>query len=82
MFQGGKYDICLSFLGTNFSVSIILFRVNLIGEHVDYCGYPVLPMAIEQSILLAAAPADDEYLHISNVNDKYKSYNCLVDSFV
>lgn len=31
-------------------------RVNLIGEHIDYCDGFVLPLAIERSIVIAAAP--------------------------
>ena len=31
-------------------------RVNLIGEHIDYCDGFVLPLAIERYIVVAAAP--------------------------
>src|SRR5258708_18949412 len=34
-------------------------RLNLIGEHTDSSGLPVLPIAIEQSVFVAAAVTDD-----------------------
>ena len=35
-------------------------RVNLIGEHVDYCGLPVLPAALSRGVALAFAARRDE----------------------
>jgi galactokinase len=34
-------------------------RVNLIGEHVDYSGYPVMPMAIERDTIVAVKVEKD-----------------------
>lgn len=47
------------------------FSVSLVGEHIDYCGYAVLPMAIEQDILIAVEPVKTEVVHLANINSSY-----------
>lgn len=47
--------------------------MNLIGEHIDYEGYSVLPMAIRQDTIVAIRRNEDQkVLRIANVNDKYQ----------
>ena len=42
------------------------------GEHIDYCGYAVLPMAVEQDVIIAAAVNADSILRLNNSNSEYK----------
>ncbi|CAI9119048.1 OLC1v1020709C1 [Oldenlandia corymbosa var. corymbosa] len=47
-------------------------RVNLIGEHIDYEGYSVLPMAIRQDTIVGIRiNKSEKVLRIANVNEKY-----------
>lgn len=43
-------------------------RVNLIGEHTDYNGGFVLPMAIEYQTTVAAAARDDRIIRVYSLN--------------
>ena len=43
-------------------------RVNLIGEHTDYNGGFVLPMAIEHATIVAAAGREDRKIRVCSLN--------------
>jgi galactokinase len=57
-------------------------RVNIIGEHIDYCGYSVLPAAVEQDFVMAYAPSDDDKITINNIDkDLYATEVISTDPF-
>ncbi len=43
-------------------------RVNLIGEHIDYNGFPVLPIAVDRRVWVAAAPRSEFTLCVRNID--------------
>jgi galactokinase len=46
-------------------------RVNLIGEHTDYCGLPVFPMAIEHGVRILLRARSDARVSLVNVDAAY-----------
>jgi N-acetylgalactosamine kinase len=46
-------------------------RVNLLGEHTDYNGLPVLPMAIERNVMIAVAPRRDRTVRLFNTGRQF-----------
>ena len=54
-------------------------RVNLIGEHTDYNGLPVLPMAIDRDISICASPRDDNRVVMKNTDSSFEDREFEID---
>ncbi len=53
-------------------------RVNLIGEHTDYSGLPVLPMAVPREIICCSSKRRDKKVRVRNTDDQYPPFEFAV----
>lgn len=54
-------------------------RVNIIGEHIDYCGYAVLPVAIEQDMLIVFNESKDLSIEVNNTDQTFAPLKIKLD---
>jgi galactokinase len=47
-------------------------RVNLVGEHTDYNGLPVFPMAIQRAVNISFRPRGDARIRLENLDPRFE----------
>lgn len=54
-------------------------RVNLIGEHTDYCGGTVMPLALPHRTFIAISPREDQVLRAASTQSGSETTEIRVD---
>src|ERR1700688_990051 len=57
-------------------------RVNLIGEHTDYSGLPVLPVAIDRSTIVVSAANTTREIELSNADSRWPARRFAVERHI
>ena len=55
-------------------------RVNLIGEHIDYCGLPVFPMALGRGVRIAFEQRADRGTRLVNADPRFAPSFFTIDT--
>jgi galactokinase len=50
-------------------------RINLIGEHTDYNGGFVLPVALDKDVLFAVRPRTDDMVQVANIESAFAPFS-------
>ncbi len=76
MIRATRDKVCAAFVGrygTDPSIRVRApGRVNLIGEHIDYAGMPVLPISIDREVTLWLRPRTDSVVRIESTAPAYE----------
>jgi galactokinase len=74
------YEQCFGMRRRDAYLVVAPGRVNLIGEHIDYNGLAVLPMAIQRNIALLSSPRTDGAVRVANISAEFGTRSFEVES--
>ncbi|CAM9012438.1 unnamed protein product [Wickerhamomyces anomalus] len=72
-----RYDNLISQFNSNYATTPQFIarspgRVNLIGDHIDYCYFSVLPMALDADVIVAVSTNNTNTITLSNTNKQFQ----------